>query len=93
MTLTPVEIRHIKLSRRMFGYQRPGVDLLLEEIVESFEDVWRSRADYADKLEHLETEPRPLPRARGAAAHDARLRGTRVARAERTRPGASPSSC
>ncbi len=56
MTLTPVEIRHIKLSRRFFGYQRSGVDRLLEEIVESFEEVWRSRADYADKLEHLETE-------------------------------------
>lgn len=56
MSLTPVEIRHIKLGKRPFGYQRSAVDTLLEDVVESFEDVWRSRADLADKVEHLETE-------------------------------------
>ena len=45
----------------------------------SFEDVWRERADLADRVEQLEAELVALPRARGAAAHDARLRRARVA--------------
>ena len=56
MALTPVEIRHITLGRLLFGYGRPGVDKLLDDIVVSFEDVWRTRADLADKIELLEQE-------------------------------------
>ena len=57
MTLTPVEIRHLKPSRAVLrGYDRGDVDRLLEEIVTSFEDVWRSRADLADKVETLEND-------------------------------------
>jgi cell division initiation protein len=56
MALTPVEIRHIKLGRSLFGYSRGVVDKLLEDVIESFEDVWRERADLADKVEHLEQE-------------------------------------
>ncbi len=56
MALTPVEIRHITLGRSLFGYSRPAVDKLLDDIVDSFEDVWRSRADLADKIELLEQE-------------------------------------
>ncbi|MHB8641299.1 MAG: DivIVA domain-containing protein [Gaiellaceae bacterium] len=56
MALTPVEIRHITLGRSLFGYSRPGVDKLLDDIVVSFEDVWRTRADLADKIELLEQE-------------------------------------
>ncbi len=56
MALTPVEIRHIKPSRGVLGYQREGVDRLLAEIAESFEDVWRERADLADKVEALEAD-------------------------------------
>jgi cell division initiation protein len=36
------------------GYDRDAVDSLLDEIVASFEDVWRDRADFADKVEQLE---------------------------------------
>lgn len=50
MSLTPVEIRHVKLGRGV-GYKREPVDRLLGDIVESFERVWRDRADLADKLE------------------------------------------
>jgi cell division initiation protein len=32
------------------------VDKLLEEIVDSFEEVWRERADLGDKLERLESD-------------------------------------
>ena len=47
MAFTPVEIRHDK---------RAAVDKTLTEITVSFEDVWRERADLADRVEALETE-------------------------------------
>ena len=53
MALTPVEIRHVKLGRGLLGYRRSGVDRLLEDVVSSFEDVWRDRADLADRVEQL----------------------------------------
>ena len=56
MALTPVEIKHIRLGRSLVGYRRGAVDTLLEEVTSSFEDVWRDRADLADKVEHLEQE-------------------------------------
>jgi cell division initiation protein len=57
MSLTPVEIRHVELKRRLFGgYRKSGVDQLLNEIADSFEEVWRERADLADRLEELEAE-------------------------------------
>ena len=57
MPLTPVEIRHIDLRRAWFrGYRRPAVDALLTEIADSFEGVWRERADLSDRLEELESE-------------------------------------
>jgi cell division initiation protein len=54
MALTPVEIRHLHFGRRLFGYGRASVDDCLEEIADSFETVWRDRADLADKVEELE---------------------------------------
>jgi cell division initiation protein len=56
MALTPVEIRHIKLGRGLLGYRRAPTDRLLEDIAASFEDVWRERADLADKVEELESD-------------------------------------
>lgn len=57
MTLTPVEIRHLKPARSLVGgYERTAVDRLMDEIVTSFEDVWRERADLADKVEQLESD-------------------------------------
>ena len=57
MPLTPVEIRHIALRRSWFrGYRRPGVDQVLTEIADSFEGVWRERADLSDRLEEVESE-------------------------------------
>ena len=57
MTLTPVEIRHLKPDRSLVGgYKRTTVDALMDEIVASFEDVWRERADLADKVEQLEAD-------------------------------------
>jgi cell division initiation protein len=56
MAFSPVEIRHLKLGRAMVGYARDETDRVLAEIAESFEDVWRDRADLADKVEKLETD-------------------------------------
>jgi cell division initiation protein len=56
MALTPVEIRHLKLGRAVFGYSKDETDRLLTEIADSFEDVWRDRADMADKIEKLEAD-------------------------------------
>ena len=56
MSLTPVEIRHIRLGRGLFGYRRGPADRTLEEIASSFEEVWRDRADLADKVEQLESD-------------------------------------
>ena len=56
MALTPVEIRHLQPSTGFLGYQRGQTDRLLVEIAESFEDVWRERADLADKVEAVEAD-------------------------------------
>jgi len=56
MALTPVEIRHIRLGRGLLGYRRAPADRLLEEVAASFEEVWRDRADLADKVEQLESD-------------------------------------
>ena len=56
MALTPVEIRHLGFGRGVLGYRRSSVDRCLEEIAESFEGVWRDRADLADKVEQLESD-------------------------------------
>lgn len=57
MSLSPVEIRHVQLRRAWLrGYRRSVVDQLLDDIAESFEQVWRERADLADRVEELEAE-------------------------------------
>ena len=57
MPLTPVEIRHLELRRSWLrGYQKGTVDRLLSEIADSFEEVWRERADLTDRLDELESE-------------------------------------
>jgi cell division initiation protein len=57
MPLTPVEIRHVDMKRSWFrGYRRNPVDHLLDEIADSFEEVWRERADLSDRLEEVEVE-------------------------------------
>ena len=56
MGLTPVEIRHVAFPRGLLGYRRSSVDDVLAQIVESFEQVWRERADLHDRVEQLEAE-------------------------------------
>jgi cell division initiation protein len=57
MALTPVEVRHLKPPKRLLGgYRILVVDEMLDDIVLSFEDVWRERADLADKVEAVEAD-------------------------------------
>ena len=56
MALTPVEIMHMTPGKGLFGYKRAQTDRLLSEVAASFEDVWRERADLADKIDQLEAE-------------------------------------
>ena len=55
MGLSPQEIRHVKLARG-WGYGRGAVDNLLDEIVQSFEEVWRERGELQDRLEQMESD-------------------------------------
>src|SRR5919201_1088556 len=85
MTITPVELRHIPLKRGLWGYRRPAVDRLIEEIEQSFEEVWRERADYADRIEQLQAE---LARHRDLVLQEAHAEAratTRAAASERER--------
>ena len=55
MRYTPVELRHVRLSRALFrGYKRGEADVLLSDVADSFEDVWRERGELADRLEDVE---------------------------------------
>lgn len=55
MRYSPVELRHVKLGKTLFGgYDREEADRLIEDIADSFEEVWRERGEFADRLEDLE---------------------------------------
>jgi cell division initiation protein len=56
MTITPVELHHVQFRRGLRGYRPSAVDKLIEETADSFEEVWRERADFADRIEQLEGE-------------------------------------
>lgn len=57
MPLTPVEVRHFDgLRRGLFGYKRGPVHRLMDDVADSFESVWRERAELVERLEALETE-------------------------------------
>ena len=55
MRYTPVELRHVKIGRSMFGgYKKHETDKLVDDIADSFEEVWRERGEFADRLEDVE---------------------------------------
>jgi cell division initiation protein len=56
MTLSPVEVRHLRFPRRPLGVSRRRVQRELEHVAEAFEQVWRERADLRDEMEELEGE-------------------------------------
>jgi cell division initiation protein len=56
MSLAPVELPHVQLRRALYGYRASSVDRLLEDVKDSFEEVWRERAELRDKVEQLEAD-------------------------------------
>jgi cell division initiation protein len=56
MTYSPVELRHVSLKRRLRGYDRAAVDAMLDDVADSYEQVWRERVDLGDRIERLEAE-------------------------------------
>jgi cell division initiation protein len=57
MPLTPVEVRHFDgLRRGLLGYKRAPVHRLMDEVADSFESVWRERAELMERVEALEVE-------------------------------------
>ena len=56
MAYTPVELRHVRIERALFGYRRRTVEQLIDEVADSFEEVWRGRGDLADRLEEVERQ-------------------------------------
>src|SRR5919199_1069994 len=57
MPYTPVELRHVRIGKSLFGgYKRRQTEELLEEVADSFEEVWRERAELADHVEDLEKQ-------------------------------------
>jgi cell division initiation protein len=56
MSYSPVEIRHVRFERSLFGYRRAAVDRALAEIADSYEAVWQERMDLADRVDELEEE-------------------------------------
>jgi hypothetical protein len=56
MSYTPVELRHVKVGRSLFGYNRATVEQLIEEVAQSFEATWRERGELSDKVESLEKQ-------------------------------------
>jgi cell division initiation protein len=45
----------MKLARG-WGYGRGAVDRVLDEVVQSFEEVWRERAELQDRLEQMDSD-------------------------------------
>ncbi len=57
MRYTPVELRHVKIGRSTFGgYRKLETEKLIEDIADSFEEVWRDRGELTDKLEEAERQ-------------------------------------
>ena len=54
MRYTPVELRHVKPAKGFLGYKRAEVDRLVQDVADSFEEVWGERGELADKLEDME---------------------------------------
>jgi cell division initiation protein len=55
-----MDVQEKRLKRRMRGYSRDDVERLLQDVVESYEQVWRERDELRSRVEQLEKELAPL---------------------------------
>ena len=56
MRYTPVELRHVRQAERSSATSRDETERLLDEVADSFEDVWRERGELTDKVDELEKQ-------------------------------------
>lgn len=56
MSISPAEIRHVRLRRRLFGLKKKDVERELDRIAESFGEVWRQRTDLEERNHELAVE-------------------------------------
>jgi cell division initiation protein len=56
MSISPAEVRHVRLGRRLLGYRRRDVDAALDRVAEAFAEVWRGRADVEERCHELGVE-------------------------------------
>lgn len=56
MSYTPVELRHVRVSRSLLGYNRAMVEQVIEEVADSFETAWRERGELTDQVDALEKQ-------------------------------------
>jgi cell division initiation protein len=69
MSYTPVELRHVRVGRGVWGYRRGAVEQLLLEVADSFEEVWRERGELSDEVEDLKKAMVELKRREELLAH------------------------
>ncbi len=69
MSYTPVELRHVRVGRSLFGYNRAMVEQVIEEVAESFEATWRERGELTDKVDALEKQIEELRRREDLLTH------------------------
>jgi DivIVA protein len=56
VSYTPVELRHVRVGRSLFGYNRAMVEQVIEEVAESFEATWRERGELVERVEAQEKQ-------------------------------------
>ena len=56
MSISPAEIRHVRLRRRLFGLKKKDVERELDRIADSFGEVWRQRQDLEERNHEIAVE-------------------------------------
>ena len=69
MSYTPVELRHVRIGRGLFGYKRGAVEQLLLDVADSFENVWRERAELVDEVHEMTKNVDELKRREELLTH------------------------
>jgi cell division initiation protein len=54
--MSPAEIRHLRMRRRLFGYRTRDVDGAVDRIADAFTEVWRQRDELEDRNHELARE-------------------------------------
>jgi len=58
VSITPAEVRHLRLPRRPLGLSKRKVRRELDRVADSFETTWRERADLIERAEESDAELR-----------------------------------